>query len=86
MVDVYHKRCSHDSCTRQPNFNVKGSKTAAFCKQHAEDDMVNVSRKRCSHDACTTRPSFNFEGSKKAMFCKQHAQDGMVCVLSLIHI
>ncbi|CAN0537673.1 unnamed protein product, partial [Scytosiphon promiscuus] len=34
-------RCSHASCTRQPKYNVMGSK-AAYCKQHASDGMVDV--------------------------------------------
>ena len=42
MVHVPARRCSHDSCTKRPSFNVEGSKTAVYCKQHAEDGMVNI--------------------------------------------
>ena len=84
MVDVRSKRrtCAHDNCARLPKFNREGSKTAAYCKQHAEDGMVDVCHKRCSHDSCTKHPVFNVEGSKVAVYCKQHAGDGMVNVLS----
>ena len=83
-----------------PSFNVEGITPAAYCKEHAEDDMVNVCIKRCSRTSCTMRPDFNFEGKKTAVYCKKHAEEGMVRVrrfyclydscmrvpLSLIHI
>ncbi|CAN0441221.1 unnamed protein product [Laminaria digitata] len=80
MVDVCSKRCFNDSCTRHPSFNVEGSKTSAYCKQHADDGMLNVYNKRCLHDSCTRHQSFNVEGSKTSAYCKQHAADGMVDV------
>ncbi|CAN0588986.1 unnamed protein product, partial [Laminaria digitata] len=67
------KFCSHNSCTRQPSFSLVGRKTAAYCKQHAENGMVDVRNKRCLHDSCTTQPIFNLVGSKTAAYCKQHA-------------
>ncbi|CAM9987660.1 unnamed protein product, partial [Laminaria digitata] len=41
------RRCSHDSCPRRPSFNFKGSKSAMYCKEHAEDGMVDIVTKRC---------------------------------------
>ena len=41
-------------CLKLPSINVESSKTAAYCKQHAEDGMVNVRARRSSHDCCTT--------------------------------
>ena len=76
------RHCSHDACTTVASFNVKGSKKAAYCKQHAEDGMVNVHHDPCLHDACTKRPSFNIKGSKKAAYCRKHAQGGLVNVIS----
>ena len=60
---VINKRYSHDACTRVPIYNVKGSKRAEFCKEHARDKMVNVQMvvvrsRRCSHDSCTKVSSF----------------------------
>ena len=80
MVDVVSKRCSHGSCTKKPFVHVEGSKTAGYCKRHAEDDMVDITHKRGSHSSCTIPPSFNAEGSGTAAFCKKHAQAGMVNV------
>ena len=80
MVNIRSLRCSHDSCATRATFNVEGSKTAAYCRQHAGDNMVDVRNKRCSHDSCTRGPCFNFEGSKKGAFCSQHAETGMVDV------
>ena len=73
-------RCSHDACTRQPNFNVRGKKGAAYCRLHATDGMVDVRSRSCSRDPCMRRPCFNVEGSKIPVYCRQHAEDGMVDV------
>ena len=78
MVNVYSKRCLHDSCIKCPSFNIRGSKTAVYCKQHAQDGMVNVCSKRCLHDSCMKRPTFNVKGSKTALYCRSHAADGLV--------
>lgn len=78
MVIVNGRRCLHDSCMKRPVFNIEGSKTASYCRQHAEDGMVNVSRRSCSHDPCMKRPTFNMEGNKTAVYCRTHAKDGMV--------
>ena len=82
MINVRSKRCSHYLCTKHPSFNVGGSRTAAFCKTHAQDGMVDVLRKRCSHDFCTMKPSFCMEGSRTALYCIQHAGDHMVDVVN----
>ena len=82
MVDVVSKLCAQDGCTKRPNFNFEGSKTALYCKQHAEDGMVDVRNRRCLHGSCRSRPTFNAEGSKTAIYCKTHAEDDMVNVLS----
>ncbi|CAM9419670.1 unnamed protein product, partial [Laminaria digitata] len=47
MVDVYKKRCLHNTCMRQPSFNVAGSQLPLYCKPHAEEGMVNVKKTRC---------------------------------------
>ena len=82
MIDVRSRRCSHESCTKISSFNVMGNRTAAYCKQHAEDDMVDVHSRRCSEAFCTKQPSFNFVESKTARYCKLHAADGMVNVIA----
>ncbi|CAN0015666.1 unnamed protein product [Laminaria digitata] len=79
MMNACKRRCSHDSCTKRPAFNVKGSKTGdySYCNQHAEDGVVGVLTRCCLHDSCTSIPTFNVEASKSATYCKQHARDGM---------
>ncbi|CAN0418819.1 unnamed protein product, partial [Laminaria digitata] len=67
---------------RRPRFNFEGSKTAVYCKQHAEDGMMVVNTKLCLYDSCNKRPSFSFEGIRPAVYCKQHAEDGMICILT----
>ncbi|CAM9615336.1 unnamed protein product [Laminaria digitata] len=80
MVNVVKRRCAHDSCTKQPTFGLEGSRTATYCRQHAEEGMVPVFYKRCSHDSCIKRPTYNVQGSQTAAYCRQHADDGMVNV------
>ena len=69
MVNVQTEVCSHDACSREPKFNIEGTKTAVYCKQHAEDGMVNGRPRSCSNDYCTKRPCFNVESSKIAAYC-----------------
>lgn len=82
MVDVRSRRCAHDSCTKQSNFNVEGSATARYCKAHAEEGMVNVCARRCLYDSCMRRPTLNHKGTSTAALCKEHAEEGMVDVTS----
>lgn len=79
MADVRNRHCSHVSCTRRSNYNVKGSKAAAY-RQSAKDGMVDVCSLRCSYDSCTKRPSYNVDGCNTAAYCRQHAKHGMVDV------
>ena len=44
---------------KAPSFNVEGSKTAAYCTQHAADGMVNVYRRRYSNESCMKEPSLD---------------------------
>lgn len=78
MVDLYTTRCSHAMCTRGPYFNIKGSKKAAYCRQHATDGMVDIRSRQCLHNSCVTFPSFNVEGSRTAAYCRRHAEVGMI--------
>ena len=79
MVNVRNRRCLHDSCSKYPCYNFKGSTPAMYCKSHSQDGMVNILSPRCVHDSCAKKPSFNFRGLKKT-YCKQHAAEGMVNV------
>ena len=71
---------SNDFCTRPSSFNVEGSKTAVYCKQHAEEGVGNVRSNGCMHDSCARQSEINFEGGKKAAFRKQHAEESVVNV------
>lgn len=82
MVNVESRRCRHESCTKRLCLNVKGSKKATYCLEHANDSMMNVLVRRCSHASCTTRSSFNIEGSITGAHCKEHAAHGMINVTS----
>ncbi|CAM9537695.1 unnamed protein product [Laminaria digitata] len=75
MVNVIGKRCSHDSCNRPPYFTVEGSKTAAYCKQHAQGGMVDVVNKHCSHASCYMAPRWGGLADRAAIKCSRHKGD-----------
>ena len=60
-------RCSDVDCAMRPRFNVEGSKSGIFCKQHAEDAMVNVVSKRCAYEFCLTWPMVNVKGTETVL-------------------
>ncbi|CAM9205235.1 unnamed protein product, partial [Laminaria digitata] len=81
MVSGRHKRCSHDTCATRVYLDTEGRKTAAYCKQHAEDVKVDILRnKRCTYYTCLKIACFSFEGSKTAVYCREHADEDMVNV------
>ncbi|CAN0479282.1 unnamed protein product [Laminaria digitata] len=75
MVDVCTRRCSYDSCSFCPSFNVVGSKKPEYCKQHAENGMVDVRRKRCAHDSCMGWPRWGLVSEGSASACASHRSD-----------
>ena len=81
--DVWRSKmlCAHPDCTTRPIYNVKGSNTPLFCREHKSDDMVDVKNKMCAHPDCTTQPSYNVKGSKTPLFCREHKSDDMVDVI-----
>ena len=41
MVDVFSRRCLHNSCKKRTTFDVQGSNTALYCRSHAGDGFMN---------------------------------------------
>ena len=76
-VSVHNRSFSHDSCMKLPVINVKGRKTASYCKTHADDGQVDASNKNGEHDPCTKRPIINVLDSKTALYCKRNAKHCM---------
>ena len=72
MVDVRSRRCSHGTCTKVPSFNVLGSKTGVYCKQHADNYMLDVRSKHCSHHSCTGWPRWGVISDCSGSVCSQH--------------
>ncbi|CAN0413728.1 unnamed protein product, partial [Scytosiphon promiscuus] len=56
------KRCLHGTCMKRPSFNIEGSETPVYCKQHAEAGMVNAKSRRCLNITCMKQPRMNVEG------------------------
>ncbi|CAN0441025.1 unnamed protein product, partial [Scytosiphon promiscuus] len=75
MVDVCSRQCSYESCRKRPTFNIAGSMTASYCKQHAGDGMVDVRSKRCSHDACSRIPLWGVLSVGSGSVCADHKGD-----------
>ena len=68
-------------CGKYATYNIRG-KTARFCYEHKEPNMVNVKDKTCESDGCQTLPTYNIRGEIKARFCAQHKEPNMVNVKS----
>lgn len=82
MVDVYGRRCTHDSCQTMPSFGAEGNKTAAFRTSHADDGMVNVSSPRCSHDSCSRLATWVVPIDVMATLCATHKSGIQATALS----
>ena len=76
------KSCEKEGCDKQPTYAEKGAKSAMFCKDHKEADMVNVKHKRCERGGCDKQPTYAEKGDKSARFCKDHKEPDMVNVVS----
>jgi hypothetical protein len=46
MVDVKHRRCEHQGCSKESAFDVEGSRIGRFCAQHKLDGMVNMRKRK----------------------------------------
>ena len=75
MVTLGRGLCRHDPCKTKASFNDEGSKTAAFCKQHAENGMVNVLDRRCAHGSCNRVPRWGVSTDGAATVCDYHKSD-----------
>ena len=78
MVNVLTKRCIYATCTKTASCNVEGSKTALYCRKHAEDSMVIVRGRRSILATCTRTGFFNAEGSNRAPHGQHHADSNMI--------
>ena len=78
MVDVKHKVCEHEGCTKVPYFNEPGQKAGRYCAAHKLRGMVNVRSKLCEHEGCTKGASFNDPSEKTLRFCAAHKLEGMI--------
>lgn len=78
MVDVKHKPCQFEGCSKRPYFNYQGETHGVLCNEHKQPGMINVGQAPCAEPGCHLAPSFNFPGQKKRLFCAQHKLEGMV--------
>lgn len=77
-MDVKHKPCQYEGCTKRPYFNYQGETHGVLCNEHKQPGMINVGQAPCAEPGCHLAPSFNFPGQKKRLFCAQHKLEGMV--------
>ena len=77
--------CDHPECFKRPIFNVQGTATPLFCRDHKSKDMVNVKYRVCAHKDCPTIPSFNVKDSATPLFCHEHKSDEMMNVMNCHH-
>jgi len=62
MVDVKNKKCIHEGCKKQPNYNVEGETKGLYCFPHKKDGMVDVKNKKCKTYLCLTRVEEKYDG------------------------
>jgi hypothetical protein len=76
MKDLVNKKCLGKDgvvCLIQPVFNIRGSKTGIYCKNHADHTtMIDVVSPSCEHPKCETRAGFNECGDSGKKFCEPH--------------
>ena len=77
MVNVYHKRCEAEDCSKLPAFNLSGEVRGRFCVAHAEPGMINVVSKRCQKADCSGRARFGPLGHHPS-YCVMHKERGMI--------
>ena len=73
-VDVNHKKCKVDNCTRRPGFGNPGGK-ALYCSFHGTElGCINVTNKTCASAGCTKQTSYGKEnGTPK--YCATHGRE-----------
>ena len=80
MVNVKNKLCGDSNCNSIALYNIKGEKTAIYCKAHKKETMVNVVNKLCQEENCNVCPSFNIKSEKSAIYCGTHKKENMIRV------
>jgi hypothetical protein len=78
MIDIKHKHCIVDNCTKRPSYNVLLAKKPLYCAEHKLENMVNIKHPNCIHNNCTKKPSFNLPTETKALYCAEHKTQLMV--------
>jgi hypothetical protein len=62
MIDIKSKKCIDENCTKQPSYNVEGSKDALYCRTHMKTNMVNIKYKKCKSDWCSSCVNPRYDG------------------------
>ena len=78
MIDVKNNTCKFNGCSKNPCFNIKGSKKGLYCREHATPEMIDVKNNTCKFNGCRTRSRYGFPGYI-ATYCAKHKQDGHIC-------
>jgi hypothetical protein len=80
MENTTTKRCRFEKCTLIPTYAKSGTKTALYCLEHKEEDMIDIKHVRC--EKCNIRPSYNLPEEKNPKFCIKHKTQEMIDVVS----
>ena len=78
MIDIKHKRCAREGCTKWPGFNVPGEKAGKFCKKHKLDGMTSVASTKCMQ--CSAEAQWGRSEFHRAQWCARHKPDTAVDV------
>lgn len=78
MIDLKHKKCMHESCTKSTSFGFEGTKAATRCAEHKLEGMIDLRHKKCEAVGCKTSSSYGYESDKIFKRCSVHKTEGMI--------
>jgi hypothetical protein len=77
MIDIKHKKCIKENCTKRSNYNLTTEKTAIYCSEHKKDNMIDVRKKNCQYEKCKELALFGLI-NKKPQYCNEHKKENLI--------
>lgn len=75
--------CEKENCTKKASYNLKGTKTVLYCKDHILKDMIYINETDfCIFEGCTTLANCNYPEQKESVYCAKHRLEGMIDIKS----
>jgi len=87
-IDLKHKKCENEICTKHACCGIEGTKTVHFCAEHCPPNMINIKSERCigilkNGKKCTTLASYNYAGHTAKLYCASCKLTDMIDINNL---